>query len=181
MSDKYPALSEDLAEFIKRQHLFFVATAAKDGRVNLSPKGQESLRVLGPNEILWQNLTGSGNESAAHILDTNRMTIMWCSFEGLPRILRVYGQAQTIHPNHSDWQSCVKHIPAPVGARQYFKLKIDLVQTSCGYAVPLMEYQEDRDILAQWSEKRGEDGVRKYWEEKNTTSIDGFPTGILDQ
>ena len=180
MSEKYLSLSTELSEFIGRQHMFFVATAAKSGRVNLSPKGQESLRVLGPNEILWQNLTGSGNETAAHLLDNNRMTIMWCAFEGLPQILRVYGEAQTIHPSAVEWRSCVKHIPATVGTRQYFKLKIDLVQTSCGFAVPLMDYQEDRDILQKWSEKRGEDGVRKYWEEKNTASIDGFPTGILD-
>jgi hypothetical protein len=180
MSDKYPSLSSELSDFIARQHMFFVATAAKDGRVNMSPKGHESLCVLGPNEILWLNLTGSGNETAAHLLDCNRMTIMWCAFEGPPRILRVYGEAQTIHPRHPDWNSCVEHIPAPVSARQFFKLKIDLVQTSCGFTVPLMDYQQDRDILAKWTEKRGEDGVRKYWEEKNTTSIDGLPTGILD-
>ncbi|PCJ53728.1 MAG: pyridoxamine 5'-phosphate oxidase [Planctomycetota bacterium] len=180
MSDKYPSLSIELSEFIARQHLFFVATAARDGRVNLSPKGHESLRVLGPNEILWLNLTGSGNETAAHLLDSNRMTLMWCAFEGPPRILRVYGEAKTIHPNHAEWDSCVEYIPAPVSGRQYFKLKIDLVQTSCGFTVPFMDYQQDRDILEKWSEKRGEDGVRKYWQEKNTTSIDGFPTGILD-
>lgn len=180
MSDKFPSLSIALSEFITRQHMFFIATAAKNGRVNMSPKGHESLRVLGPNEILWLNLTGSGNETAAHLLDSNRMTIMWCAFEGPPQILRVYGEAKTIHPNHPDWNSCAKLIPAPISARQYFKLKIDLVQTSCGFTVPLMDYQQDRDILEKWAENRGEDGVRKYWQDKNTTSIDGFPTGILD-
>jgi len=179
MSDQYPSLSAELTEFIARQHLFFVATAAREGKVNLSPKGQQSLRVLGPNELLWQNLTGSGNETAAHLLDSNRMTIMWCAFEGLPRILRVYGTAQTIHPRDVEWAECARVLPPEVGARQYYKLAIDLVQTSCGYAVPLMDYQEDRDTLAKWSEKRGEAGVKDYWEEKNTQSIDGFPTGIL--
>ena len=160
--------------------MFFVATAAKEGRVNLSPKGQESLRVIGPNEVLWQNLTGSGNETAAHLMDSNRMTIMWCSFEGLPKILRVYGEAQTIHPRDEAWSDCTQHIPETLGARQYYKLRIDLVQTSCGYSVPLMEFSEQRDILVKWTEKRGEEGVREYWKEKNTSSIDGLRTGILD-
>lgn len=179
MSEQYPSLSAELTDFIGRQHIFFVASAAKEGRVNLSPKGQESLRVLGPNELLWQNLTGSGNETAAHLIDSNRMTIMWCAFEGLPRILRVYGEAKTIHSRDVEWKECTTHIPAPLGARQYYKLKIDLVQTSCGFSVPLMDFNEQRDVLTKWSEQRGEQGISDYWEEKNTVSIDGFPTGIL--
>ena len=135
--------------------------------------------MTSPNTLTWLNLTGSGNETAAHLLDVNRMTIMWCAFEGLPQILRVYGSATTIHPRDSAWAECVELIPPPVGARQYFQMTIDLVQTSCGYAVPLMDYQEDRQVLTKWAEKRGDDGIRDYWEEKNQRSLDGAATGIL--
>lgn len=178
MAEQFDALSEELITWIGAQHIFFVASAARDGRINLSPKGQDSLRVLGPNEILWLNLTGSGNETAAHLQDTNRLTLMWCAFEGPPRILRVYGQATAVHPRDPEWPSLSKQLPAPLGARQYFKVNVDLVQTSCGYAVPLMDYQEDRQVLSMWAEKRGEDGIRAYWQEKNRVSIDGLPTGI---
>ena len=149
MAEQFESLSTELIEWINRQHVYFVATAARDGRVNVSPKGQDSLRVLSEREVLWLNLTGSGNETAAHLQDVNRMTLMWCAFEGQPRILRLYGQAETIHPRDDQWQTCTTHIPAPVGARQYFRLRVDLVQTSCGYAVPFMDYVEDRDVLAR--------------------------------
>lgn len=178
MAQQFDALSPDLIEWIGQQHLFFAATAARDGRVNVSPKGQDSLRVVGEREVVWLNLTGSGNETAAHLLDTNRMTLMWCAFEGLPRILRLYGSAETIHPRDAGWAECARLIPPPVGARQYFRMQVDLVQTSCGYAVPLMDFVEDRQILRQWAEKRGSDGIRDYWQEKNVRSLDGSPTGI---
>jgi len=180
MAEQFDTLSAELIEWIKQQHVFFVATAARDGRINVSPKGQDSLRVLDGGQILWLNLTGSGNETAAHLLDSNRMTLMWCGFEGLPRILRAYGSAEAVHPRDADWADCARLIPPPVGARQYFKMQVDLVQTSCGYAVPLMDFVEDRQVLAKWSEKRGEDGIRNYWQEKNRLSLDGLPTGISD-
>lgn len=178
MAQQFDALSGELIEWIGQQHVFFVATAARDGRVNLSPKGQSSLRVAGDREVVWVNLTGSGNETAAHLLDNNRMTLMWCAFEGLPRILRVYGSADTVHPRDDAWDACARLLPPPLGARQYFRLQVDLVQTSCGYAVPQMEFVEDRQVLTQWAEKRGADGLRDYWQEKNRFSIDGLPTGI---
>jgi hypothetical protein len=180
MAQQFETLSPELIDWIEQQHLFFVATAARDGRVNLSPKGQDSLRVVGGREIVWLNLTGSGNETAAHLRDTNRMTLMWCAFDGLPRILRVYGSAETIHPRDAQWAACAGLIPPPVGARQYFRVHVDLVQTSCGYAVPLMDFVEDRQVLTQWAEKRGSEGVRDYWSEKNRISLDGLPTGIAD-
>lgn len=179
MAEQYPQLSDELINWIPQQHVFFVATAAADGRINLSPKGQDSLRVLGPTELLWLNLTGSGNETAAHIKALNRMTLMWCAFDGLPNIVRVYGEAEIIHPRDSEWNSCAELLPAPLGARQYFRVNIDCVQTSCGYAVPMMDFKEDRQVLSKWSEKRGKDGIADYWQEKNHTSIDGLPTGIL--
>ncbi|MEM7077373.1 MAG: pyridoxamine 5'-phosphate oxidase family protein [Pseudomonadota bacterium] len=179
MADQYPTLSEELQAWIGEQPVFFVASAARDGRVNLSPKGQQSLKVLDDKTLLWLNLTGSGNETAAHLLDINRLTIMWCAFAGPPRILRVYGSAEIIHPRDAAWAECTQQIDAPLGARQYFRVHIDLVQTSCGYAVPLMDYVQDRDVLTRWSEKRGVEGIEDYWAEKNVTSLDGQETRIL--
>jgi pyridoxamine 5'-phosphate oxidase-like protein len=180
MAEQFVSLSPELVDWIHAQHVYFVATAAKDGRVNLSPKGQDSVRVVGPKQICWMNLTGSGNETAAHLLDTNRITLMWCAFEGLPRILRVYGSAQTVHERDPQWQDCTQLIPSTTGTRQYYLIDIDLVQTSCGYAVPFMDFKEDRQVLNQWADKRGKDGVRQYWQEKNQLSIDGFPTGVVE-
>lgn len=180
MAEQFDALSTELIEWIGQQHVFFVATAARDGRINLSPKGQDSLRVVNGRELVWLNLTGSGNETAAHLRDSNRMTLMWCAFEGLPRILRVYGTSDTVHPRDAEWDDCARIVAPTLGARQYFRVHVDLVQTSCGYAVPRMDYVEDRQVLAQWSEKRGEQGIRDYWRDRNQRSIDGLPTGILD-
>jgi hypothetical protein len=173
VADRFESLSDEHRRFIADQKIFFVATAARDGRVNLSPKGEASLSVIGSNEILWLNLTGSGNETASHLLDTNRMTLMWCALEGPPRILRVYGGASAIYPEDARWAECVDRIPASVGARQYFSVEIDLVQTSCGYAVPLYDYREDRTALDKWADKKGEAGIRDYWNEKNAVSLDG--------
>ena len=155
MSEQFPELSDELSQFIGAQKMFFVATAAPDGKINLSPKGQDSLRVLSRNEILWMNLTGSGNETAAHLSESNRMTLMWRAFEGPPRILRVYGMAQVFHPRDTRWAEFSTLIPSTLGTRQYFLLSIDLVQTSCGYAVPFMDYVEDRGVLSKWAENQG--------------------------
>lgn len=180
MSEKFEALTEAHQAFIRAQKIFFVGTAARDGRVNVSPKGQDSLAVVGPRDILWLNLTGSGNETAAHVLDSNRVTLMWCAFEGPPLILRVYGSADVVHPRDAAWEVCAARIPPSPGARQYFRLAIDLVQTSCGYAVPYFDYREDRTALTRWAEKKGEAGVVEYWSAHNRSSLDGRPTGILD-
>lgn len=180
MSEKFSELSDELTQFIARQKMFFVGSAAPDGRVNVSPKGQESLRVLGPNQILWMNLTGSGNETAAHLRESNRITLMWCAFEGPPMILRAYGSAEVCHRNDSRYSEFSRLIPAATGTRQYFLVNVDLVQTSCGYAVPFMDYVEDRTALSKWAEKRGDAGIREYWQEKNQLSLDGKPTGVLE-
>ena len=179
MAEQFAELREELSQFITTQKVFFVATAAPDGRINLSPKGQDSLRVLSPTEILWMNLTGSGNETAAHLSESNRMTMMWCAFEGPPRILRVYGTAQVFHPRDARWEEFSIQLPSALGTRQYFLVSIDLVQTSCGYAVPFMDYVEDRRVLSKWAENKGEEGISKYWQAKNQLSIDGKPTGIF--
>jgi hypothetical protein len=176
MAERYNELSEAHQEFIAVQKIFFVATAAREGSVNVSPKGYDSLRVLNKNELVWLNLTGSGNETAAHLLDYNRMTLMFCAFEGLPRILRLYGTAETIHPGDDQWQEWVNLFDNPAGARQLFHMRIQLVQTSCGYAVPFMDFLSERHTLRQWTEKRGEDEIKSYWSASNSISLDGKET-----
>ena len=179
MAKFFESITPELYEFIGQQKIFFTGTAAAEGRVNVSPKGMDSLRVLGPNRVLWLNLTGSGNETAAHIREVNRITIMFCAFEGKPLILRLYGQAQAVHHGDDAWKALYEHFPDTAGARQIFDVTVTSVQTSCGFAVPFMEYQEDRPVLKNWAEKKGEAGIQEYWEEKNVTSIDGLPTGIF--
>lgn len=176
---KFVEIDEKLQTFIGEQQMFFVATAAPDGRVSLSPKGRDSLRVLDPKRIVWLNLTGSENETAAHLLESPRISLMWCSFTERPLILRVYGKAHAVHPRDAAWDALSALFPPTPGARQIFEVDVELVMTSCGFAVPRFDYIGQRDTLLEWAEARGEEGVRKYWVKRNQTSIDGRPTGIL--
>ena len=179
MAKFYDTLTPLIKEFISQQKVFFVATAAKEGRINLSPKGMDTVRVLDDNRIMWLNLTGSGNETAAHLLQENRITIMMCSFTEKPLILRLYGSAKVYHPSDSEWGNYIDQFPALAGSRQLFDMKIESVQTSCGWAVPFMEFAGERTQLVESSEKKGQEMTKVYWKEKNSISIDGFPTGIL--
>lgn len=181
MAKQYPQITEQLQDFISQQKIFFVATAGAQGRVNLSPKGMDSLRVLGPNRVVWLNVTGSGNESAAHVAENGRMTVMFCSFEGAPMILRLYGQARAIHARDGDWESLIREFPEIPGARNVFDLSVELVQTSCGMGVPLYGYEADRDSLNQWAHKKGPEGIEAYWQQKNRVSIDGQPTYLFSE
>ncbi len=178
MATRFDAISDRHRAFIERQAMFFVATAAREGRVNLSPKGLDSLRVLSPHRVVWLNGTGSGNETAAHLLDANRMTIMFCSFAREPLILRLFGSARTVQPGDDEWDALVGLFPALPGARQVYDVDVDLVLTSCGYGVPLMELTGQRDLMAGWAQKKGPEGISSYQAEKNTTSLDGLPTGL---
>lgn len=173
MGTRYEQISEGQQAFIEAQKMFFVATAAPTGTVNLSPKGMDSLRVISPNRVLWLNATGSGNETAAHLQESDRMTIMFCSFEGKPMILRLYGRAKN-YPKYSEaFQELIPHFSELPGARQIFDMEVELVQTSCGFAVPLMDFVKERDTLKKWAINKGEEGVKEYWEEKNRISLDG--------
>lgn len=177
MGKKYESLSGDHVEFVKKQKMFFVGTAASEGRVNISPKGMDTLRIIGEKRVVWLNVTGSGNETAAHVLKNPRMTLMFCSFEENPLILRIYGKAKTYHENDLQWKDlCSLFDPLP-GSRQIFDLEVELVQTSCGMGVPFYSFEGERDALNQWAERKGREGIERYWEEKNRTSLDGFPTG----
>ncbi|MEL6220284.1 MAG: pyridoxamine 5'-phosphate oxidase family protein [Pseudomonadota bacterium] len=137
-------LNPTLRSFIEWQPMFFVATAGREGRVNLSPKGMDTLRIRGDDRITWLNLSGSGNETAAHVAETGRMTLMFCAFEGDPMILRVYGKASVLHPRDPDWEAAIADFPELAGSRQVFDLAIDKVQTSCGTGVPVMSFQRSR-------------------------------------
>lgn len=181
MGKQYSEIPDNIQEFIAQQKLFFVATAGAQGRVNVSPKGMDSLRVLDGNRIIWLNLTGSGNETATHVLENQRMTLMWCAFDGPPMILRVYGEAKVIHTYDQNWDDLVSQLNPLPGARQIFDLAVDLVQTSCGFAVPLFDYNSDRDQLIKWANTKGDEGVRQYWEKNNQTSLDGKPTQIFEE
>ncbi|MFK7737836.1 MAG: pyridoxamine 5'-phosphate oxidase family protein [Pirellulaceae bacterium] len=180
MAKFFEAITDKLGEFIAAQHVFFVATAAEDGRINLSPKGYDALRVLGPKRLIWLNLSGSGNETAAHVRAVNRMTLMFCAFEGAPLILRIYGSAKTIHPRDEEWSQLYKHFDDYSGARQIFDLQVESLQTSCGFGVPLYEFAGERSKLIEHSDAKGREIIEKGWAEKNATSIDGLETGILD-
>lgn len=180
MAERYSALQDQHIRFIREQHLFFVGTAGAEGFINVSPKGMDTFRVTGPAEVVWLNLTGSGNESATHVAENGRMTIMFCSFSKQPLIMRLYGRARVVHPRDDGWAALLGLFPADVGARQIFRLSLELVQTSCGYAVPRYEWKGERPTLASWARKKGPEGVEQYWREKNTVSLDGKPTGLFE-
>ena len=180
MAKIFEKLTDKHIEFIHRQQMFFVGTAGPEGFINVSPKGFDSLRVINQSRLLWLNLTGSGNETAAHVLENRRMTIMFCSFDKQSLILRVYGQARTMHRRDPDWEECNQLFEDYLGARQIFDLDIEMVQTSCGFGVPYYELAGERPVLKQWADNKGEQGIRDYWQEKNSLSLNGKPTGIID-
>lgn len=181
MAQFYDSINEKNQQFIEGQKIFFVASAPGNGRINLSPKGLDSFRVLGPNQVAFMNLTGSGNETAAHLHENGRITIMFCSFAGQPLILRLYGQGKSIAMRDVEWASYAPLFPKAAGNRNIIVMDVESVQTSCGFAVPLYEYQEDRQLLTEWAENRGEEAVQEYWVEKNQVSIDGLPTELLNE
>jgi Pyridoxamine 5'-phosphate oxidase len=166
--------------FIERQHLFFVATAplSAEGRINLSPKGLDSFRVLSETRVAYMDLISSGNETSAHTLENGRITFMFCAFEGAPTILRLYGKGFAVLPGTAEWDVYAPHFTILPSTRQIIAADIDLVQTSCGFGVPLYEYAGERDIHFEWAAKKGEQGLREYVSEKNMLSLDGLPTDL---
>jgi hypothetical protein len=178
MGKQFDSISSSHREFIEKQHMFFVATADRFGRINLSPKGLDSLRVLDEKHVLWLNLTGSGNETAPHVFNNNRMTLMFCSFDADPLILRLYGKADAFHGKEPQWDQYIGLFAPSPGNRQLFLMEIERVMTSCGYGVPRYEYIGQRPDLPAWADAKGEAGIRSYWKEKNQLSIDGVGTRI---
>jgi hypothetical protein len=173
------SITPELKEFIEGQPLFFVATAplSADGHVNLSPKGVESLKVLAPDQVAYLDLTGSGNETSAHLGENGRITFMFCAFTGRPRILRLYGRGTVVLPGSPRWNELVRHFDPHPGIRQIITADISRIQTSCGFGVPLMEHHGQRDMLARWAETKG-DALPAYREKHNASSIDGLPAPL---
>jgi hypothetical protein len=181
MAKQFERIEPAHAAFISEQKIFFTASAAATGRVNISPRGADAFRVLDPNTVAYLDETGSGNETAAHLRVSGRLTIMFCGFENVPMIMRLYGQGRSLPRGTPDYETLLATAydnREPPGARQIIRLEVDLVQTSCGYGVPLFDYKEERPTLRRWAANKGEDGVAAYRRLNNLRSIDGFETGV---
>ena len=176
MAKFYTRLDEALRDFIGEQKIFFTATAPEAGRINLSPKGMDTLRCLDDRTVAYLDLTGSGNETAAHLSENGRMTIMMCSFSESPLILRLYGRGRVVRQGQEEWDALRAHFPPLPGERQIVVLDLESAQTSCGFAVPVYELKGERPMLVEWTLKKGDEGIREYRREKNRVSIDGLPT-----
>ena len=179
MSEWYKSITSELKQFIAEQKVFFVATAPREGRVNLSPKGMDTFRVIGDNRALYLDLTGSGNETAAHLLENGRITIMFCSFGPTARIVRLYGHGRAIHTRDDKWNEYLALFAPEPGVRQIMEIEVESAMTSCGYAVPRLEGLEERDTLRKYWQSRTGDALIQYQQQKNLESIDGLPTGIV--
>jgi hypothetical protein len=180
MGDLYDAIPDKLAAFIERQHMFFVATAplSGEGHVNVSPKGMDTFRILSPTRVAYLDLTGSGNETSAHLAENGRVTFMFCAFEGPAMILRLYGRGRTALPGTAEWNELIGRFELMVGARQILVADIDRVSTSCGYGVPEYTLKRERQSLIKWSKGKGEEALEAYRREENARSIDGLPTPL---
>lgn len=183
MAQQFGSLKPQHRDFIERQRMFFTASAARDGRVNVSPRSTDLFRIVDDNAVLYLDRTGSGNETAAHLRATGRLTIMFCAVDGPPLIMRLYGTGRVIKRTSSEYATILAErfdAAEPLGARQMIRLDFDLVQTSCGFGVPLFEYVSERPQMDSWARAKGVDGIDAYWHDKNQVSIDGLPTGLFE-
>ncbi|GFZ81148.1 pyridoxamine 5'-phosphate oxidase [Paenibacillus marchantiophytorum] len=180
MGKSFEALLPEHEQFIGKQHIFFVGSAplAGDGHVNLSPKGHDVLRILSTNEVAYLDLTGSGNETSAHLEENGRITVMFMAFEGPPMILRLYGVGRVVLPGTQEWDTLVPRFTLLPGARQIIVVDVHEVKTSCGYSVPFYNYEGERHTLQKWAAHQGEQGLNDYWQQKNMISMDGLPTPL---
>ena len=184
MGKQFPSMTPAHRDFIAKQRIFFTATATAASRVNISPRPTDGLRVLDDRTVLYLDLTGSGSETAAHLRADGRITLMFCAFEEPPNILRLYGRGASIPRPTGEYTALLAAFfsnEEPPGARQIVRIDIDLVQTSCGYGVPLFDYVGERETLRRWAERKGEAGLQEYWRQKNARSLDGLPTGLAEE
>lgn len=170
-------ITRELREFLLRQHVFFVATAplSPTGHVNLSPKGLDSFRVLDEHTVAYLDLTGSGVETIAHLRENGRITLMFCAFQGAPKIVRLYGRGEVLTPGDGEFEKLVSLFSPLPGVRAIVRVEVHHVAQSCGYGVPLLQYVGERQQLLDWAARKGESGLREYRQRHNTTSIDGLP------
>ncbi len=180
MGKLFTALLPEHEAFIRKQRLFFVGSAPlqADGHVNISPKGYDAFRILSPTEVAYLDLTGSGNETSAHVLENGRITFMFVAFEDAPMILRLYGTGRVILPEMQEWETLAPRFELYPGSRQIIAAKLHAVKTSCGYSIPFFSYTEERTVLKNWAEKKGDDGLKNYHSEKNAVSMDGLATPL---
>ncbi|GDX41164.1 hypothetical protein LBMAG21_14560 [Armatimonadota bacterium] len=177
MSKVRECIDAEIESWISQQHLFFVSTAplSEEGHINCSPKGGDAFRVLGPLEVAYLDYTGSGAETAAHLRENGRITVMFCAFNGKPNILRLYGTGEVIAAGHPRFEELVALFPANPGTRAVTLIQVTRVYTSCGYAVPIYEFQAERDLLDKWATVQGERRLTEYRLQNNSFSIDHLP------
>lgn len=182
MGKEYEYITEDHREFIESQRMFFVCTSplSAEGHINLSPKGFDCFRILSPARVGYLDITGSGNETSAHLLENGRITFMFCAFDGPPKILRLYGKGKTVLPGDEEWNALSNQFTILPATRQIIAADIFMVKTSCGFGVPLYKHKGERDHAFKWAEKKGEEGLEEYKKEKNRVSMDGLPAPIAD-
>jgi Pyridoxamine 5'-phosphate oxidase len=173
-------ISDAHAEFIARQKMFFTATAplSSDGHVNVSPKGLDCFRILSPTRVAYLDVVGSGNETSAHLLENGRITLMFCSFDETPAILRLYGRGTTVLPSSPEWSELIQHFDIPEYVRQLIVIEVLGVKKSCGFGVPRFEFSGTRGLFDEWSTRKGPDGLLDYQREKNRKSLDDLPTAL---
>lgn len=179
MADFYKKLEEKHCDFIKKQLMFTVASAPNEGRVNVSPKGMESFKIIDENTVAYLDLVGSANETAAHILDNGRITIMFMSFDRNPLILRIFGKGEALQKNSKEFKKLISEFPKTAGVRQIIRTNIESVSTSCGYGVPVMDNPKTRETMAKWHASKDKQSLKDYQRENNLKSIDGLDTGLV--
>jgi hypothetical protein len=177
MSKVVPEISPELAEWITKQRIFFVATCplSATGHPNCSPKGGDSFRVLGPRQVVYQDLTGSGAETLAHVRENGRIVLMFCAFEGAPQIVRLHGRGEAVTPGHQEFDPLTRLFPPSAGVRSFIRVEVDRISESCGFGVPLMDFREDRTVLNEWFDRKTPEALSEYRARKNALSIDGLP------
>ena len=180
MAVKFDSINKAHKEFIEKQKMFVVGSAGAEGFINVSPKGMDTFKILDENTVVWLNHTGSGNETSAHVQENGRMTIMFNSYDKVPMILKLYGKATVIHEKDDRWHEMSAHFEEFIGTRQFFEMHVELVLTSCGFGVPQYKYIGERNKLQKWAEKKGREGMKAYWAEKNVVTLDGVETYVME-
>lgn len=177
MGKEYTEINPKIQSWMERQRIFFVSTAplASDGLVNCSPKGIDSLRVLGPRQLAYLDVGGSGIETVAHLKENGRIVIMMCAFSGPPKIFRFYGQGVVVEPHQKSFSELLQAFPPPPAARNIIVIDIERIIDSCGYGVPLYEFQEERDSLRNYYDSKTQEEILTYRTERNSSSLDGLP------
>ncbi len=177
MSKQLECINDETAVWLGRQHVFFVATAplSAGGHVNCSPKGGDCFRVLNPMQVAYLDFTGSGVETAAHLRENGRIVLMFCAFEGKPNVVRLHGQGEVLMPSSPEFEALASGFPPNPGARALVRVSVSRVSTSCGFAVPFLEFGSDRDTLDRWAAANGPEALAEYRQSKNARSIDGLP------